>query len=78
MLQVMLVDMNFDLSCIPVSLAPVSWWGTLGIEGCSVHMKQEDLFFLKPVRTCSQVPSLTELTARFLHSVLKSKWLLVC
>ena len=73
MLQVVFVDMNSDLSCIPVSLAPLSWWGTLGLEGCPVYMKQEDLWFLKPLKVCSHVPSLTELTARYIHSILRSE-----
>ena len=69
----MLVDSNPDLSCVPVSLAPLSWLGVLGIEKCSLHIKEEDLHFPKPLRTCSRVPSLTELTARSLHGFLKSE-----
>ena len=71
--------MNSDLSYIPVSLASLSWWGTLGIEGCSsVHLRQEDLCFLKPLRTCDFVLSLTELTARVIHSNLKSEFVCCC
>ncbi len=73
LLQTVLVDMNLDLSCIPVSLAPLSWWGMLGVVGCPSHIKMENLSFLKPLHTCEHVPPLTELTARVLHNILKSE-----
>lgn len=76
MLQTLLVDMNSAISYIPVSLAPLSWWGMLGVEGCPVHVKEENLSSLKPLNTCGHVPALIELTARFLHGILRSRVLL--
>ena len=72
-LESLLVDTNPSLSCIPVSLASTSWWGTLGAEGCPVHIHEEMLNFLKPLNTCTRIPSLTEITARFLHMYLKGE-----
>ena len=72
-MQTVLVDTNTELSCIPVSLASLSWWGSLGVDGCPVHTKPADPSFLKPVKTCGHVLSLSELAARFIHSHLKSK-----
>jgi hypothetical protein len=69
-MQVVFVDTNPDLSYIPVSLAPL---GSLGIKGCPVHMKQEELWFMKPLNICSHVPSLTEIAARSVHSILRGK-----
>ena len=71
MLRTLLVDMNPDISHVPLSLASVSWWGVLGVEGCPVHVKEENLNFLKPLHTCERVPPLIELTARYLHSMFK-------
>lgn len=73
LLHTLLIDMNPAISHIPVSLAPLSWWGVLGVEGCPVHVKEENLSFLKPLNTCGHVPPLIELAARFIHNLLKSK-----
>lgn len=73
MLQTLLVDMNSEICCIPVSLASLSWWGVLGVEGCPVHVEREHINFLKPLTTCEQVPALIELTARSIHTILKGE-----
>lgn len=69
----MCADSNPDMSHVPVSLAPLSWWRELGVAGCNVLMTDNDLAEVKVVKKCQVVLPLVELSARSLHSLLKSE-----
>ena len=67
-------DSNPGISQIPVSLAPLSWWGILGVAGCSVLLEKGDIGVTKLIHECQVIPPLLELAARSLHCHLKGEF----
>ena len=59
---------------IPVSLAPLSWWGILGVAGCSVLLEKGDIGATRFIHECPVIPPLLELAARTLHCYLKGEF----
>ena len=73
-LRQLCADSNPNISHIPVSLAPLSWWGILGVAGCSVLLEKGDIGVTKFIHECQLVPPLLELAARTLHCHLKGQF----
>ena len=72
-LRQLFADSNPGIAQVPVSLAPLSWWGVLGLSGCSVLIETKDLGVTKVVSECPVVPPMLELAARSFHCALRGE-----